>query len=304
MPRSVFFYHPIWAGPGGRLVWAILLLSIMLLWTMLLMKHPAVKSYKTGAAIFVIGVAAGIGQVVLGKITNKTQLVRDTLVPNGYITLWIAAICGLWVFIMAINAKQLNLKFSRNVHLVGTLVLIVAFYLIGGFVHSVSILTAWAMMATLVVSITLFIWSLPPREKDATWAGAIAGALASFFMMAFIYAIIPHEWITFATSYLGFTKDAKVSAGGQFVLNTWLDGKFWTKRTRVLPFEVTFETLQDQATMLIYVIGATLNIKLFVAWQKRNEPVVAKAESADVDSAPSKLSRFGRPLKVLKTSKA
>lgn len=303
MPRSVFFYQPIWAGPGGRLVWSILMLTIMLVWTMLLMKHPAIKSYKTGAGILILGMGAGSSLVALGKIADNTPLARDTLVPNGYIFLWIAAICGLWTLIMAINAKQLKLKFSRTNHVLGTIGLIVVFYLIGGFVHAVSILMAWCILATIIVSITIYIWSLPPRVEDSTWATAIAGALASFFMMAFIYAIIPHEWITFATSYLGFTKDVKASTGGEFIVNTWLGGHFWTSQTRIIPFEVTFEVWQDQATIFIYVIGATLNIKLFSAWQRRNEPVAKKAEIADEEKASSKFSRFGRPIKAMKTSK-
>jgi hypothetical protein len=94
--------------------------------------------------------------------------------------------------------------------------------------------------------------------------------------MVFIYAIIPHEWITFATSYLGFTSDAKVSSGGQIILNTWLDGNFWTKQTRIIPFAVSFEALQDQATIAIYVIGATINIKLFAAWQKETSRCLPK----------------------------
>ena len=304
LPRSVFFYHPQWVGPGGRLVWSLLFLTFGLLWVMLLMKHPAIKSWKTGVAIFVLGVGAGVTQIVIGKLTYDTQLVRDTLVPNGWITLWLAAFCGIFTLMMSINASPIKLPFSKRVHVLGTIGLIVVFYLIGGFVHAITVLTTWGMILTLLASITLYIWALPPRVEDATWAEAIAGALFSFLLMAFIYAIVPHEWITFATSYLGFTKDAKVSSGGQFVLNTWLGGDFWTKRTRVIPFEVTFEALQDQATSLIYVIGATLNIKLFVAWQKRNEVVKAKEISEDEESAPSKLSRFGRPLRSLKTSKA
>lgn|GEM_PF-476526 len=304
LPSSIFFYDISWVRPGGRLVLSIFFLTVGLLWVMLLMKRPAVKSLKTGAAIFVLGVGAGASMVILGKILEKTQLVRDTLVPNGFIIAWIAGICGLWTMIMAINASQLKLPVSKLQHVGLTFALMAAFYVVGGFVHSISILMAWLAIFTLLASISVYIWALPKRVKDGTWAEAIAGAMASFVLMTFIYAIIPHEWITFATSYLGFTADAKVSSGGQFVLNTWLEGNFWTKETRVIPFQVTFEALQDQATMAIYVIGATINIKLFSAWQKRNEPIPVKDEFQDADTKPSKLSRFGRPIKSLKATKA
>ncbi|MFN8015733.1 MAG: hypothetical protein U0R17_03880 [Acidimicrobiia bacterium] len=267
------------------------------------MKNKAVKSPKYGIGILVLGVGAGLSMVVVGEITKKTQLVKDTLVPNGWIIAYVAAITGLWTLIASINANKLNLKISKRNHVLATVALVAIFYVIGGFAHGITIFMAWLMMLTILISITLFIWSLDKIVGEATWAGAIAGALASFVMMTFIYAIIPHEWITFANSYLGFTKDVKVSAGGQFVLNTWLDGNFWTKRTRLLPLEVNFEMLQDQATMAIYVIGAVLNIKLFVAWQKRNE-VVKADEEKDKESVISKFSRFGRPVKKIKGAKA
>jgi len=303
LPSSIFFYDISWIRPGGRLVLGIFMLTVGLFWVMLLMKSSAVKSFKTGAAIFVLGVGAGSSMVIVGKIAEKNQLIRDTLVPNGFIIAWIAGICGLWVLIMSINASQLKLPISKLQHVLATIVLMAVFYVVGGFVHPVSILMAWFSIITLLISITAYIWALPKRVEDATWIEAVAGAMGSFALMVFIYAIIPHEWITFATSYLGFTSDAKVSSGGQFILNTWLDGNFWTKQTRIIPFAVSFEALQDQATIAIYVIGATINIKLFAAWQKRNEPLPTKEEARDADSKPSKLSRFGRPIKSLKATK-
>ncbi len=289
-------------GPGGRLLWALLFTTVGLLWVMMFMKHNAVKSIKTGPAIAVVGFIAGAGMVVVGRIFEKTPLVKDTLVPNGFLILWIAIVTGIWVTIMAIRFNPLKLPVTKVQQLFITIAAIVVLYLIGGFVHAVSILTAWLIMFTILGSISIFIWSLDRRTEQSTWALAITGALATFVLMTLIYAIIPHEWITFATSYLNFTKDAKVSTGGEFVLNTWLGGDFWTERTRILPLEVTYEMLQDQATMAIYVIGAVINVKLFAAWQKRNDPLPAKSE--EDEAAPKKTSRFGRPLKSLKASKA
>lgn len=267
------------------------------------MKHNAVKSIKTGPGIAVVGFIAGAGMVVVGRIFEKTPLVKDTLVPNGFLILWITLVTGVWVTIMAIRVNPLKLPITKMQHLGITIAAIVVLYVIGGFFHGISILCAWLIMFTILGSITVFIWSLDRRTEQSTWVLAISGALASFVLMTFIYAIIPHEWITFATSYLSFTKDAKVSTGGQFVLNTWLGGDFWTERTRLLPMEVTYEMLQDQATMAIYVIGAVINIKLFAAWQKRNDPLPEKSEEASSD-APTKTSRFGRPVKAVKASKA
>jgi hypothetical protein len=102
---------------------------------------------------------------------------------------------------------------------------------------------------------------------------------------------------TYATSYLTFTKDVKISTGGEFVLKTWMRGEFWDDRTSLIPFEVNMVHLQDQTTTLIYIIGAVINVKLFVAWQNRNAPYPKKAELAEGEEAPTKTSRFGRPVK-------
>ncbi len=304
LPSSIFFFDISWIRPGGRLVLAVLLLTVGLLWIMLLMKHPAVKSFKTGAAIFVLGVGGGTSMVIVGRLLDESSLARGTLIVNGFMIAWIAGFCGLWTMILSINASQLKLPVSKLQHTGITIAIMLIFYVIGGFVHNVSVLMAWLAIITLLTSVSLYIWSLPKRTEDGTWAEVIFGAMASFVLMALIYAIIPHEWITFATSYLGFTADAKLSEGGQFILKTWLDGNFWTKQTRLIPFEVTLEAMQDQATMAIYVVGAVINIKLFSAWQKRNDPLQAKDETQSSESKLSKLSRFGRPMKSLKATKA
>ena len=271
---------------------------------MLLMKHPAVKSAKTGAGILVVGTGAGVSMAVAGKTILEDTLTGNSLIPMGFMIAWMCFIGGLWSLIMSLNVSPLNLKVSRNQFVLLSVALVACLYVIGGFVHSITILTTWLIGLTILSAISIYIWTLPRRVGDSTWAAAIFGALASFTMMAFIYAIIPHEWITFATSYLGWTKDVKLSTGGEFVLQTWLNGNIWTKQTRVAPFEINLEMIQDNATMAIYVITAVINVKLFAAWQKRNEPVAAKSQDADEDSATSKLSRFGQPIKSLKNSKA
>jgi len=303
LPSSVFGFQLDWIGSGGRLVWAVIFTTVGLLWIMLLMKAPAVKSFKTGLGILVVGTGAGAAMAIAGKTVLENSLTGDSLIPFGFMIAWMSFIGGIWALIMALNVEQLKLPFTNKVLLLGTFGVIVVLYLIGGFVEAISVATALLMMLTILASISIYIWSLPKREQEATWAEAIFGALFSFVMMTFIYAIIPHEWITFASSYLDWTKDVKLSAGGEFVLQTWLNGDLWTKQTRVIPFELNMEIIQDHATMAIYVITAIINIKLFAAWQKRNT-VVAKEEAEETADAPKKTSRFGRPLKAFKTSKA
>lgn len=289
-------------GPGGRLVWSVIFTVLGTFWIMLLMKHRAVKSQKAGPGILVVGSAAGAGMVIAGKTILENSLTGDTLIPFGFMIFWFSLICGILAIIMSISFKQLKLPFDTKSLIIGAFVIMVALYLLGGFVHSITILTAWLIAVVFFTAISLVLWTLPKQTTPATWAQAVAGGIASFVMMTFIYAIIPHEWITFATSYLGFTKDAKLSEGGEFVLQTWLNGNFWTKNTRIIPFEINLEIVQDHATIALYVIGATLNIKIFAAWQKRNEEI--KEEATESVETEKKVSRFGRPLKALKAQKA
>lgn len=307
LPGSVLHFQLDWIGPAGRLVWSVIFATVGLLWVMLLMKYPAVKSKLTGLGILVVGTGAGASMVLAGKTFLDGSLTGNTIVPFGFMIAWFSVLGGLWALIMSVHVKQLKLPVSMTRFVAGTVAVIVALYVLGGLVGpsapSVAIVTTWLIMTVIVAAISIYIWTLPPRTEQSTWAEAIAGALGVFVLMALIYAIIPHEFITFATSYLNFTKDVKVSAGGEFVLQTWLNGNFWTKRTRFIPFEINMEIIQDHATIAIYVITAVVNVKLFAAWQKRNTPIAAKEET-EVSAGPTKTSRFGRPLKNLRASRA
>ncbi len=306
LPGSVLNFQLDWAHPAGRLIWAVLFTTFGLIWIMALMKRPAVKSNQTGPKILVGCVVAGSAMVLAGKTILEDSLTGDTLVPFGFMIAWFGFITGVWVSIMAINFKQLELKISKVQFFASSLVAVLAIYLIGAFVgrsvEPVAYIAAWINLFLIVTIITLFILQMPHRTQDATWAEAVFGATYAFIMMTMIYAIIPHEWITFATSYLGFTKDVKVSAGGEFVLQTWLNGQFWSSNTRLIPFEINLEIVQDHATIALYVITAWINILLFSAWQKRNLPVEEKV--ANEEEKPVKTSRFGRPLKNLKATRA
>lgn len=272
------------------------------------MKRPAVKHKNrfAGPAIMFLGSGGGLTLVIVGRFifdgTKETGLGLETM---GWMTVYPALIFGFWGALMAINAKQIKLPVTRTKFLSITFVLIFILYILGGKVHVLTMPLVWVNILIFLVSISLVIWSLPKREKDGTWAETIIGAFAVFVMMTLLYAVIPHEWITYATSYLNFTKDVKISTGGEFILKTWLDGSFWNDNTKIIPFEVNMVHLQDQTTTLIYIIGAVINVKLFVAWQNRNQPYVKKSDAiAQGDEAPTKTSRFGRPVKKTKKVKA
>ena len=304
LPQSLFSFELTWVSPAGRLIWGLFLLTVFLFWTMLLMKRPAVK-YKNrfaGLAIIVLGCGGGATLVFAGKYIFDDTFSALGQVTMGWMTIYTALIFGFWGCIMAIDAKQIKLPLSRGLLVLVSVVVMFVLYFVGAMVDALTIPFVWVNVLIFFGLISAIIWSLPKREQDGTWAETILGAFAVFVMMTLLYAVIPHEWITFATSYLNFTKDVKISTGGEFVLKTWMHGEFWADNTRLIPFEVNMVHLQDQTTTLIYIIGAVVNVKMFVAWQNRNAPYPKKAELAEGEEAPTKTSRFGRPVRKTKAN--
>jgi len=98
-------------------------------------------------------------------------------------------------------------------------------------------------------------------------------------MFALAYAIVPHEWITFADKYLQWGTTKFLVRSGQEVLFV----KF--------PFDINMKAISDIIAVGIYVVMFGLNLFLFSAWQKRGQ------EKAEAPDAAPKTSRFGRPLR-------
>ncbi len=122
-----------------------------------------------------------------------------------------------------------------------------------------------------------FILCKRPKKSNepATWAATFGGALIVWAMFALGYGVIPHEWLTFANSYLGFDTTTYV-----------------IRENSVIPFSITRDKLADAVAAGIYGVVLVINIWLFALWQKRKvaEPVV------EVEGAPSEPTSGGSPL--------
>ena len=160
--------------------------------------------------------------------------------------------------------------------------------------------------ARLLYSIVLFAIGLaaaayvirtPKRTSEpATWAQTILGAMFVWFMFALGYGVIPHEWLTFANSYLNFDSSTFLVHRGQLVHN-------------LPPFDITRDKVADSVAAVIYVIVLGLNIAFFAAWQKRKVAEPAEGAGADETAAPitggsvfsrlrrtKRTSAYGRPV--------
>jgi lysylphosphatidylglycerol synthetase-like protein (DUF2156 family) len=137
----------------------------------------------------------------------------------------------------------------------------------------------WATVLGLLAIVFAAVVSRDPRspERETTWAEAMAGAMGVFALFTLAYGVVPHEWLTFANSYLNMSSDRFVS---------------WPlERLAKIPFSA----IRDTVATLIYVVAIGGNIVLWVRWQQRLTP---KPEPSAVETAaPVRTSRFGRPLK-------
>jgi hypothetical protein len=150
----------------------------------------------------------------------------------------------------------------------------------------------WTLLFTIGLVIA-FVWTKKPKPAEpATWAQTILGAMAVWVMMALGYGTIPHEFITFGTAYLNF--------------NT---ATFMLHKNRLLPFDITRSVAVDVGVSVIYGIVLTLQVWLFVRWQKRPAfEADSEAVATDTESGAGgplarlrrrrekRVSAYGRPV--------
>ncbi|MGZ8762533.1 MAG: hypothetical protein ACXW2Y_04345 [Acidimicrobiia bacterium] len=141
----------------------------------------------------------------------------------------------------------------------------------------------WALLFTVIgLGIVLVLMRRPKPDRPATWAECMAGAVGVFALFFLCYAIIPHEWLTFADGYLNWSTDKFV-----FTSNQWAGG--------LPPFDLPYSALKDAVAAGIYIVFFGLNLFLFSKWQKR--PTVSEAAAEGTEQVV-RTSRFGRPVKA------
>jgi hypothetical protein len=143
-----------------------------------------------------------------------------------------------------------------------------------------------------------FIWVRQPKRsaEPATWAATIVGAIAVWALLALAYGVWPHEWLTFANSYLNWGKDSFIVQENQF-----FGGSF-------PPIDVPKYVAADIIAAGSYIVFGTINVYLFAAWQKRKvaepvEPAEGEAAEPPTTGPFSRLRRrgagvsaYGRPV--------
>jgi hypothetical protein len=137
----------------------------------------------------------------------------------------------------------------------------------------------WTLLFAIGLLIGYRLTKKPKPAEPATWAQTILGALGVWAMMAMGYGTIPHEWLTFANSYLNF--------------NT---ATFLMQKNRFIHFDITRSVVGDVGVSVIYGLVLTLQLIMFARWQKRPvaEPDADGAAEPDAAEGGGPLARLLR----------
>tara|TARA_B100000686_G_C16735101_1_gene943152 strand:- start:1095 stop:1550 length:456 start_codon:yes stop_codon:yes gene_type:complete len=144
-------------------------------------------------------------------------------------------------------------------------------------------------MVAFIVSIfltVLMVWGIDayrrrcPADKNFTWGEAMAFSTYVFFVLFWVYGVVPHQWLTWADSELNWRPD-------RYLIGPSLP---WTGDQGIvewaLPFTMTYLVVRDVIAVGIYGVALVGNVILWNQWQNRG---VEKE-----DTSPK--SEYGRPL--------
>jgi len=148
-----------------------------------------------------------------------------------------------------------------------------------------------AFFTSLLVAILLVAPIFPyakrrPVGTPITWGEAILAGTYVFFILFWIYGVVPHQFLTWADSELSWRPD-RVWLGPNGVMVVPFTG--WTLQTPWFPVQVSAQAVRDIVAVGLYVVLLGLQMWMWAWWQKRGQRAEAAATAEPV-------STYGRPL--------
>lgn len=136
----------------------------------------------------------------------------------------------------------------------------------------------------LIVLLIPFFWTADRRRPGAslTWGEAMVAATYAFFVLFWLYGVVPHEYLNWADSELSWRPDKVLIGPG----GSW--GSWWSGWTR-FPMAIHKQILRDLVAVAIYGVGLGGFIWAAAFWNDREK----KASQA---AAIEPTSSYGRPL--------
>lgn len=145
-----------------------------------------------------------------------------------------------------------------------------------------------ALIVSLLITAALLGLLIPfakrrPIGTSFTWGEAMVTSTYVFFLMFWVYGVVPHLWLTWADNELKWRPD-NIFVGPFDIVEPVAFGGAW------FPMTITYQTLRDLVAVGIYVAFLAGQMYLWSWWQKRGTKV-ASAASAELAT-----SDYGRPL--------
>jgi hypothetical protein len=148
-------------------------------------------------------------------------------------------------------------------------------------IFTVRYTVAVLVMMALIWPIFVYAKRRPPGTP-LTWGEAMVAAVYVFFVLFWLYGIVPHEFLTWADSELAWRNDKKI-IGPEGTWASWWS--FW----KDIPLTVDKQKIRDLVAVLLYGVGLGGFIWFWAFWNDREKKA---AEAAAVQP----VSRYGRPL--------
>ena len=125
-----------------------------------------------------------------------------------------------------------------------------------------------------------------PVGTPLTWGEAMLGATYIFFIIFWVYGVVPHQFLTWADSELNWRPDVVwLGPGGQLTLPFDIA----SLDTPWFPVQVSARAIRDVIATVIYVVFLGLQMWIWSWGQKRGDRAAAA-------TAIEPTSTYGRPL--------
>lgn len=112
-----------------------------------------------------------------------------------------------------------------------------------------------------------------------TWGEAMVAATYVFFLLFWVYGVVPHQLLTWTQNELKWRTDAILVGHGA---HPWGPLGF----LKSSPVILSKSTVGDILVVLVYGVGLTGHVAMWSIWQNRGKQKAAEVET----------SRYGRPL--------
>ena len=130
------------------------------------------------------------------------------------------------------------------------------------------------LISALLIGVGVFTMKRRPADAPTTWGEAMVAGAFVFGALFWVFGVVPHQWIQWADSDLGWRPDKFLVGPGEIL------GE--------LPVDIPYSALRDIGVVIINTVYFVTMVKLWGAWQRRGQ-----AKPVD-ETQPA--SDYGRPL--------